>query len=96
MVNFGLSISGLIGLVQILGGLGYFALSVGQVVVAARSTTAGNIAVRLLQLMLGPSILFLSGVIVSIQGWRLDPILQFQNLLLTVLVFYLIVRDLNR
>ena len=96
MVTFGLNISGLIGLVQILGGLGYFALSVGQVVVAAKSTTASNIAVRLLQLMLGPFILFLSGVIVSIQGWRLEPILQFQNLLLTLLVFYLIVRDLKR
>ncbi len=91
-----INLMNLIALVQILGGLGYFAVSVGQVVVAVRATNAGNIAFRLLQLMLGPLILLLSGVILLLQGWRLDPILLFQNLLMTMLIIYLIVRDLNR
>lgn len=96
MINIGLNLAILIGLVQILGALGYFVFSIGQLTAAARSSSASGIAVVILQGLLVPLILLISGLILFFQGWRLDPVLQFQVLLMTVLTAYLIALSSGR
>ncbi len=96
MINFGGSSSGLLGLALIVGALGYLAISINQVSKAASANRSGEIILRTIQAIFGPIILFSSGVIMLFQGWRLEPLLLFQNLLLVVLVGYLILIDARR
>jgi Ycf66 protein N-terminus len=96
VINVAFGWVSLLGIAQILGALGYLALSIGQIIAAMRSNNANNIALRVLQLLLGPLILLISGMILVFSGWRLDPILQFQEFSLTILIAYLIVQDIRR
>ncbi|MBD1932977.1 hypothetical protein H6F79_14295 [Trichocoleus sp. FACHB-69] len=38
----------------------------------------------------------MSGIIFFFQGWRLDPVLQFGQLLLTISSIYLLIKDILR
>ncbi|MEH2080887.1 MAG: Ycf66 family protein [Nostoc sp.] len=38
--------------------------------------------------------MFLCGVFLTFQGWQLDPILQFGQLLLSLLIIYLLIKDI--
>lgn len=96
MVNIGLNLGSIFGLLQILVSLGYFAVSIAQITGAVRSQRNNDIVLRTLQLIFAPSILLLSGGILFFQGWRLEPILQSQQLLMTTLISYLIFLDLRR
>lgn len=99
MVNFSFGFggfSGLLGLALILGSIGYLSISATQVREADRLNHADDVAVRLLQTVFGPIVLMISGLILLIQGWRLDPLLLFQNLLMSMLVGYLIISDWRR
>ncbi len=49
----------------------------------------------ILQLTFIPLLLLLCGFILIFQGWRLDPILQAEQILLSILVFYLIIKDIS-
>jgi hypothetical protein len=91
-----MSLITIIGLLHILGAVGYFALSIGQIIVIVRSGNAYEIAFRVLKLIFVPLILFLSGRILIMNGWRLDPVLSTQVLLMTVLVAYFIFRELKK
>ncbi|MEX0269251.1 Ycf66 family protein [Leptolyngbyaceae cyanobacterium UHCC 1019] len=96
MVNIGLNLGSILGLLQILIALGYLAVSIAQIASAIGSQRNTDILLRVLQLIFAPIILFLCGAILFLQGWRLDPILQFQQLLLSFLISYLILLDLGR
>lgn len=96
MVNIGLHLGSVFGLLQILIALGYLAVSIAQIADAIRVQRNTDILLRVIQLIFAPLILFLSGALLFLQGWRLDPILQFQQLLLTFLIGYLILLDLSR
>jgi hypothetical protein len=52
-----------------------------------------EIALKLLEIIFIPAIFLLSGIILLFNGWRLDPILAFQQLLLFIVVFYFIIKD---
>ncbi|MDJ0708339.1 MAG: Ycf66 family protein [Leptolyngbyaceae cyanobacterium MO_188.B28] len=95
-INFGTTLASYIGLLQALGALGYFVLSIAQVITAFRSKGVGDLVVRILQLLLAPYILLISGGILFYNGWRLDPNLQFQQLSTSVLIGYLIFLDLKK
>ncbi|MEH1890814.1 MAG: Ycf66 family protein [Nostoc sp.] len=41
-----------------------------------------------------PILMLLCGLILIFQGWRLDPILQFEQLLSFLLIIYLIIKDI--
>jgi hypothetical protein len=43
-----------------------------------------------LMLLFIPTSLFVSGLILLYQGWRLDPILQFQQLLMIIISILLV------
>lgn len=96
MLNIGLSLSTILGFLLILGSLGYFAVSMAQIIVAVRSQRDADTVLRIFQLIFAPFILLLSGLILLFQGWRLDPILLFQEFLMSLLIGYLILLDLKR
>ncbi|WP_407897173.1 Ycf66 family protein [Scytonema sp. NUACC26] len=60
----------------------------------ARRLNSSSLVLYIIQLIFIPIILLLSGFILIFQGWRLDPILQFSQLLLTLLILYLVVKDI--
>ena len=91
-----MALGSILGLVIILGSIGYFAVSISQVIVTGRSKPASQITLRILQLIAGPTILFLSGIILLFQGWRQDPSLLFKDFLMSILIGYLILLDLKR
>ncbi len=95
MVDVGLGWSSILGVLHILGSVAYFVVSIVQITVAARSRQPANTVLRILQLIFAPLILLLSGFILFFQGWRQDPILQFQQLLMNILIGYLIFLDLK-
>jgi hypothetical protein len=96
MVNIGLNLGSLLGLLQVLGSLAYFVVSIGQITAAVRSRRDTDIALRIFQFIFAPVMLLLSGGILFLQGWRLDPILQFQQFLMSMVIGYLVLLDLGR
>jgi small-conductance mechanosensitive channel len=86
----------ILGFLLILGALGYVAVSIAQITFAARAGQGSDIVLRIFQLVFAPLILLLSGAILFFQGWRQDPVLQFKDFLMTVLISYLILLDLKR
>ncbi|WP_350341317.1 Ycf66 family protein [Anabaena sp. PCC 7938] len=48
----------------------------------------------IIQLIFVPLIMLFCGFILLFQGWRLDPILQFVQFLLFILITYLLIKDI--
>lgn len=88
--------SGLIGVVLILGAIAYFGISLVQVNTAFRSGGSDDRVLRILQVIAAPFLLFISGGILWFQGWRQDPVLQFKDFLMTIVIGYLVVLDLKK
>ncbi|WP_370588556.1 Ycf66 family protein [aff. Roholtiella sp. LEGE 12411] len=53
-----------------------------------------GLVLYLIQVIFTPIILLLCGFILLFQGWRLDPILQFEQFLLLLLIIYLTIKDI--
>lgn len=96
MINFGGSFSSLLGILLVFGSIGYLIISIEQAREATHLNSTDDIAPRLLQTFFGPVLLLASGLILLIQGWRLEPLLLLQNLLMSMLVGYLILSDWRR
>jgi hypothetical protein len=96
MVNVGFSLASILGLLQILCSVVYLALSISHIITAVRSRQYTKLVFPILQLIFGPFIFVLSGVILFFQGWRLDPILLFQQFLMNILLAYYIYQDFNK
>jgi len=84
----------LLGIVQILLSLGSAVVSIYKISMAAESNELAKIIAGSLQLVFVSLSLLVVGIIVFTNGWRLDPLLQFGYLLLTLAICYLIVIDL--
>lgn len=94
MVNFGLSTMSLLGMLNIVGAILYFGLTFSQIIRIVRgSGEALDIVIKVLELVWCPFALLVSGIILLFTGWRLDPALQFQQLLLESIVIFLILKD---
>ncbi|MGL5807889.1 MAG: Ycf66 family protein [Xenococcaceae cyanobacterium] len=98
MVNVSFySSTGLLGLLNILGAVAYLIILIAQIANTVRTSgNSINIIIKILELIYCPLALFLSGIILIFAGWRLDPILQFQQLLLEILVAFLVIKDILR
>lgn len=96
MVNIGLNLSSIIGLIHVLGALGYLIVSINQVIVATRSNRSDGMTLRIVKLVFGPLILLISGVILFFDGWRLDPTFLLKEVLMSMLIGYLLFSDLKR
>ncbi len=94
MVAIGINWASLLGFLQIVSAIAYFAVSINQATVAVRS--GRDRTTRIIQSVFAPLILLLSGAILFFQGWRLDPLLQFQQYTMSILIVYLVFLDLRR
>ncbi|WP_242038082.1 Ycf66 family protein [Tolypothrix sp. FACHB-123] len=93
-VNFGFNIASLLGIIYIIFGIFYMIFMVTLLFRRASSLNGIAFVIYLLQALLVPSVMLLVGFIFVFQGWRLDPILQFAQFLLTILIIYFSVKDL--
>ncbi|MEH2407450.1 Ycf66 family protein [Nostoc sp.] len=93
-VNFGLNIAGLIGIIYLLWAILYLILTVAWLVQRGSRLRGWALTLYIIQLIFTPIIMLLSGVILFYQGWRLDPILQFEQVLLLILILYLSIKDI--
>lgn len=91
-----MSLGTLLGITQICLSLGYLVISIRQTISTARSGHIRSLDLRLLQTVFGPIILFISGSILILQGWRQDPVLLLKDALISILVGYLIILDLMK
>ena len=89
-----INISTLIGFVHLIIALIYLRKSVTKLMLVIRNSgTFTEITSQILQVLILPIILFLSGGILLVQGWRLYPLFVFQQLLITGLLIYLMIRN---
>lgn len=86
MVNFGLNSASILGIVLALIGLSLVPLRL----VLRQPFNPLNL---IQDIFLG-LVYVLCGLILFWQGWRLDPILQFVQVLLTGSVIYLVIKDM--
>lgn len=93
-VNLGVNPASILGLLQIIFGLFYLIFVIFQLMQIGNRLSNLTIGFFIIQLFLLPVFLLLSGLILIFQGWRLDPILQFQQLIISALVFYLSLKDI--
>lgn len=94
-VNYGINLTGLLGLIYIFLGIVYF---ISVIIVITRRANRPNYSALVLyisQAIILPILLVACGSILLFQGWRLDPILQFQQLLLFILITYFAVKDIT-
>ena len=88
MINFSINSASILGIVLILFGI--LLISLGLLL--RRPFQVEN----LIQDSVLASVYLLCGLILFFQGWRLAPILQFGQILLTVSSMYLIAKDMFR
>ncbi|MEH2208701.1 MAG: Ycf66 family protein [Nostoc sp.] len=93
-VNFGLNIAGLIGIIYLLWAIIYLILTVAWLSQRGTRLRVWALALYIIQLIFTPTIMLLSGAILYYQDWRLDPILQFEQFLLLLLILYLSIKDI--
>lgn len=92
-VNYGISLTGLLGLIYIFLGIVYFISVI--IVITRRANRPNDSALSyIFQAIILPILLVVCGGILLFYGWALFPILQFQQLLLFVLITYFAVKDI--
>ncbi|MBE9116558.1 hypothetical protein IQ249_11670 [Lusitaniella coriacea LEGE 07157] len=91
-MNVGSRLGTLIGLLYILLAFGYFIV---MIIAIARSSNNSfrNTGLYIIQSVVIPILLFLPGVILLWSGWRLQPSLEFAQVLQAIAVIYLTLRD---
>lgn len=94
MVNYGFNSSALLGLIYIIFSLVYLVLVISVLVRRRNSSHELSSLLYIFQAFIFPIILALCGLILLVNGWRLDPVLQFEQFLLTILIFYLSLKDI--
>ncbi|MDZ8029218.1 MAG: Ycf66 family protein [Nostoc sp. DedQUE11] len=93
-VNFGLNLAGLIGIIYLLLSIVYFLLTLAWLVQRGTRLRGWSLSLYIIQVIFTPIVLLLCGGILFFQGWRLDPILQIQQFLLSLLIIYLTIKDI--
>jgi small-conductance mechanosensitive channel len=93
-VNIGLNIASLLGSIHVLLGIIYLVLMVFFLVKRATRLTNWALSLYLIQAIFIPILMFLSGLILIFQGWRLDPILQFGQFLSFLIIIYFGIKDI--
>ncbi|MEM6401539.1 MAG: Ycf66 family protein [Cyanobacteria bacterium P01_D01_bin.116] len=83
-----------LGFIQIIFGLFYLVFAIIKLIQNRSRLSNLATAFYIIQLIFLPLLLLFSGLILVFQGWRLDPILQLQQLILSVLVFYFSLKDI--
>lgn len=93
-INIGINPASSMGLFQIAFGLFYLIFTIVNLLRIGNRLSNSAKILYIIQLIILPVLFILSGFILLLQGWRLEPILQFQQIILSVLVFYLSLKDI--
>ncbi|MBW4686406.1 MAG: hypothetical protein KME40_15205 [Komarekiella atlantica HA4396-MV6] len=93
-VNFGINVAGLIRIIYLLLTIPYFIFMLVWLVRRGARLEGWALALYIIQVIFTLIILLLYGLILMFQGWRLDPILQFGQFLLLLLIIYLTIKDI--
>ena len=93
-VNIGLNITDLLGIIYFLLGAIYFILMVFFLEPRATRLTDRALSLHMSQAIFIPALIFLSGLILIFQGWRLDPILLFGQFLSFLMIIYFGIKDI--
>lgn len=93
-VNFGLNLAGLIGIIYLLLAIVYFILTLAWLAQRLTRLRGWALGLYIIQAIFTPIVLLLCGGILFYQGWRLDPLLQFEQFLLSLLIIYLTIKDI--
>ena len=97
MVNFSFTLTTLLGLLDIAGAVYYLCLTIGSITQGVRrSASPLNTVLKVWELLVCPIALFLSGVILFFNGWRLDPIMQLQQLFFHLIVGVALARQTSK
>ena len=97
MVNLGFNITTLLGILDIFGAVGYFILSIVLISRGVISYTSGvNTILQVWELLLCPIALLISGIILFFNGWRLDPFLQYQQLLVHSVLMVAVIKHVRQ
>jgi Ycf66 protein N-terminus len=94
-VNLGTNSASIIGMFYVSLSVVYLLFMIILFVKRASRLQSSTKVRYILQLAFIPFVLFSSGFILVFQGWRLDPILQAEQVLLFILVLYLIIKDIG-
>ncbi|NET00765.1 MAG: hypothetical protein F6K62_08120 [Sphaerospermopsis sp. SIO1G2] len=89
MANFGF----LIGCIYVVFSILFPILGIISLFASRDETDDLMFLLRLLELIIVPLIMLICGFVLVFQGWRLDPIIQFQQLLLFVIIVYLLFKE---
>lgn len=93
MVNVGLNFMSIIAIVDIALAIAYLITAILNAGVRSRLIGGLGIILYIIQGVMAIAILPVSGFILLFNGWRVDPILAFQQFLLHVLLIYLAFKD---
>jgi hypothetical protein len=98
-VTFGVRTSGvieirLIGISYLILATTYITLMLGWLGLRKNSLNNFILVVYVLQGVLAPIFMVLCGIILILEGWRLDPLIQFEQFLLLLLIIYLSFKDI--
>ena len=93
MINIGFDLTILLGLTYLLLAIVYFILILVALVQRRARLTGWVLLTYIIQAIFIPVLLLICGLILIFQGWRLDPVLQLEQFLLAVIIFYLIIKD---
>ncbi len=92
--SFDINIASFLGFFQIILGLFYLIFVIFQLIRVGNRLSSSVKTFYIIQLVILPIFLLLSGIILIFQGWRLDPVLQFQQLILFLLITFFILKDI--
>ncbi|BDA66692.1 hypothetical protein CAL7716_008580 [Calothrix sp. PCC 7716] len=93
-VNVGTTPATLLGVIYILTSIVYFFFLIAWLIPRFSRINPSAITTCILQIILIPIPILISGFILLFQGWRLDPILQLGNLLLFLVLIYFLITDI--
>lgn len=92
-VNFGVNSGFFNGIFLFVLGIAYLISTIIILVRRYNSMSSLSRFLYLGQALIALILLPFCGIILFFQGWRLDPILQFEHFLLTVFIIYLGIKD---
>jgi hypothetical protein len=93
-VNFGVNTASILGIIYCLLAIVYVVFMVFWLVQRRSRVANSFLALYIIQVIFIPLSLFLCGFILIFQGWRLDPILLFQQLLSFLIIIFLSIKDI--
>ena len=91
--NIGTNPPSLLGIIQIVFGFFYVTFLIIKLKRIWNGISSLARMLYIIQLVFFPIFMLSSGLILMVNGWRLDPFLQFQQFILSAIVFYFGLKD---